>query len=162
MPDDLSLEVVGSARSGDRASVTLLASGSGEEGTESARYELELVRDGDVWRVDDSVAAAEPAVGQDIDAKADARTGQAAIESYAATNAGSYEGATGLRLLRIEPSLREARLTIPVADQAAYTLVTTSASGTKFRIRRLDGGEVVLSCDSPGSGGCAPSGDWSE
>lgn len=162
VPEDLSLDVVEAEQSGRTASVSIVVSGSGEEGTESARYELELVQDGETWRVDDSVAEAEPELGQDLDAKAGARTGQAAIETYAAGNGGSYAGATGLRLLRIEPALREARLTIPVADPSAYTLVTTSASGTKFRIKRLQGGEVVLSCDAPGTGGCPESGDWSE
>lgn len=162
VPDDLSLEVVGSRSSGDRASVAILASGSGEEGTEAARYEVELIRDGDSWRVDDSVAKAEPAIGQDIDAMADARSGQAAIETYAGANGGSYGGATGLRLLRIDPSLREARLTIPVADRARYTLAVTSGSGAKFRIRRPEDGTIVLSCDSPGNGACPASGDWSE
>lgn len=77
--------------------------------------------------------------GYDSDAKANARTVQTAIETYATDNGGSYAGATEANLADIEGTINgfadEVALNpAPTAD--TYSVVATSESGNTFTISR--------------------------
>jgi hypothetical protein len=95
----------------------------------------------------------------DSDAKAAARTGQTAIETYATDNNGSYANATPQQLVTIEPLLAG----VPLAaegQEEGYSLSVSSASGTVFTIARSPGGMTLYTCSAPGTGGCPEGGDW--
>lgn len=103
--------------------------------------------------------------GTDAQAKAAARTAQTAIETYATDNSGSYAGATPAELQAIEDTLvigagEDNQITVPLAEEDAYTVVSTSGTGTDFEITR-EGGVVTFSC-APEEGGCPNEGDWSQ
>ena len=95
----------------------------------------------------------------DSDAKAAARTGQTAIETYATDNNGSYANATPQQLVTIEPLLAG----VPLAaegQESGYSLSVSSASGTVFTIARSTDGTTLYTCSAPGTGGCPEGGDW--
>ncbi|HYU61494.1 MAG TPA: type II secretion system protein [Solirubrobacterales bacterium] len=102
---------------------------------------------------------------RDADAKADVRTAQTAIETYATDHNGSYSGADPTALELIEPTLNDATgLTVTVAGGGTgYTVSADSSTGTGFSITRASTGETTVDCTDPGSGGCPdPDGDWSD
>jgi hypothetical protein len=101
-----------------------------------------------------------PAEELDANAKAHARTVQTAIETYATDNDGAYAGATPEALMEIEPMLADATIAVQ-ADAETYVVSAESESGTIFSISRDPTGTATLSCDTPGTGGCPDSGDWS-
>jgi type IV pilus assembly protein PilA len=102
---------------------------------------------------------------RDADAKADVRTAQTAIESYATDNNGSYSGATPAILENIEQSLDDAvndgELTVPTATATTYQ-VTMASDNTPntFSIARGATGTVTFSCTADGSDGCPVGGNW--
>jgi type IV pilus assembly protein PilA len=102
---------------------------------------------------------------RDADAKADVRTAQTAIESYATDNNGSYAGATPAILQGIEQSLEDAvtdgELTVPTATATTYQ-VTMASDNTPntFSIARGAGGTVTFSCTVVASDGCPTGGNW--
>lgn len=95
----------------------------------------------------------------DADAQALAQEAQTAIESYANSNGGSYEGATPEDLARIAPRLSGAALTVD-GNETNYSVSVESASGNAFTITRDDGGLTTLTCGDPATGACPASGFW--
>src|SRR5918999_98434 len=65
--------------------------------------------------------------GNDAQAKADARTAQTAMETYATDNGGEYDGATATILRTIEPTLNGATFTVS-SDPDEYTVTATSST----------------------------------
>jgi hypothetical protein len=166
VPPDLGIEVLESSTQGDEANVAVVASGSpGGNELGARRFDLTLVLRDDRWEVDAVSSPDDPAERQalaaDAKAKFDADRGRIAIEKYAVDHGGSYAGATGLKLLAIDDDLASARLTVAVAGGKAYTLVSISNSGARFRVKRIGDGEVLFTCDAPGKGDCPSSGEWS-
>jgi type IV pilus assembly protein PilA len=100
---------------------------------------------------------------RDADSKADARTAQTAIETYATDNGGSYAGvaADGSTLVDIEETLGAADLAV-VSAADTYTVTVTSATGNDFSISRLADGSTTLTCDVDGEAGCPSDGNWGD
>jgi type IV pilus assembly protein PilA len=96
---------------------------------------------------------------RDADAKADAKTAQTAIETYATENDGEYTAADVDDLVRIEETLSDADLAV-VAGADTYTVTATSATGNTFSVERTGEGAFVLSCEDTGEAGCPEDGDW--
>ena len=97
--------------------------------------------------------------GSDVDAKADARDAQVALEVYATDNNGSYVGADDSVLARIEPSLAAAEV-IVLADESTYEIKVNAPSGATYSVVRDPAGEIEYPCEPPGTGGCPEAGDW--
>jgi type IV pilus assembly protein PilA len=107
---------------------------------------------------------------RDADAKADVRTAQTAIESYATDNNGSYSSATPALLEAQEASLNDAvadgELTVTVTDGGAGYSVAMASDNTPntFTIARSGAvgtvGQVTFSCTAVGSDGCPNGGNW--
>jgi type IV pilus assembly protein PilA len=96
---------------------------------------------------------------RDADAKADAKTAQTAIETYATENDGQYTGADVDDLVRIEETLSDADLDV-ASDADTYTVTATSATGNTFSVSREAGGAFALDCTELGEAGCPEDGDW--
>jgi type IV pilus assembly protein PilA len=102
--------------------------------------------------------------GYDADAKANARTTQTALETFAVDNDNSYATATEALLADIEGAVNEISPDIALSNLTAntYTVTATSDSGTDFVLTREADGDLTYTCTQPGEGGCpdpAP-GDW--
>jgi type IV pilus assembly protein PilA len=102
--------------------------------------------------------------GYDADAKANARTTQTALETFAVDNDNSYATATEALLADIEGTINEIAPDIALSNLTAntYTVTATSDSGTDFVLTRESDGDLTYTCSAPGDGGCpdpAP-GDW--
>jgi hypothetical protein len=95
----------------------------------------------------------------DADAEALARTAQTAIETFATGHGGSYEGATPEELVRIEPRLSGATLSVS-AQSDSYELSIGSTSGNTFTITRDSAGGIVMTCGQPAAGDCPANGIW--
>jgi len=96
--------------------------------------------------------------GYDSDAKANARTVQTALETYAVDNGGSYASADMTALADIEGTINGMDVTLtPAPGAKTYTVVATSKTGTTFSISRAADGSTTFPCSAPGDGGC-PSG----
>lgn len=103
----------------------------------------------------------------DAQAKSAARTAETAIETYATENAGSYEGATALKLHEIEPTLQTAgnnKIEVPLAGlgKTKFTVTSVAGTGDTFTISRLEGGTVDFECTTKGKAGCPSNGNWDE
>jgi hypothetical protein len=98
-------------------------------------------------------------VALDSTAKETALQAEAAIETYATGNAGSYAGANAEELAKIEPKLSSADLDV-VSTDSSYTVSVLSESGTTFSIDGEQGGAPDRTCDPPGGSGCKDNGDW--
>jgi type IV pilus assembly protein PilA len=98
---------------------------------------------------------------KDAAAKTSVRTARTAIETYATDHEGSYVGATAAALEGIEKTLLAGDLEEPT-DLAtdAFTVIVTSATGTRFAIVRAASGVTLRTCDDPGAGGCPAGGEW--
>lgn len=96
---------------------------------------------------------------RDADAKADARTAQTAIETYATDNNGSYAGASVGALQGIEATLNDATLAVSSTD-STYEITATSATNNTFTIERDGNGQITFDCSPEGEGGCPTGGDW--
>lgn len=101
---------------------------------------------------------------RDADAKADVRTAQTSMETFATDNNGSYAGATAGALVTIENTLSDAntRGDLVVASTATTYTVTVESVNTPnlFNINRAAGGNTTLTCDVAGSDGCPTDGTW--
>ena len=98
--------------------------------------------------------------GYDSDAKANARTVQTALETYAVDNGGKYTGATMAGLAAIEGTITNMTSTVTIAPAAdSYSIESTSKSGNKFQINRAASGAVTFPCTTGGKAGC-PTGGW--
>ena len=97
--------------------------------------------------------------GNDAQAKADARTAQTAMETYATDNGGEYDGATATILRTIEPTLNGATFTVS-SDPDEYTVTATSSTNNTFSITRADTGSTSVDCTTEGEGGCPTGGNW--
>ncbi len=102
--------------------------------------------------------------GYDSDAKANARTVQTALETYAVDNGGKYTGADmATNLAAIEGTITNmsgsggGTVSVTSVGDATYTIVATSDSDNTFTIDRAASGAVTFPCSTAGSGGC-PSG----
>ena len=65
----------------------------------------------------------------DSDAKANARTAQTAIETYAVDNGGKYTGATLANLADIEGTITGMDVAAPTVTDDTYSVVATSRTG---------------------------------
>jgi type IV pilus assembly protein PilA len=105
---------------------------------------------------------------RDADAKADARTAQTAMETFATDNGGSYAtaAADGSDLKTIEPTLNDATIAVSGQSAKGYTITVDSDTTNKFSIQRFDGGgteaegTVALTCVTKGKAGCPTDGNW--
>ena len=101
---------------------------------------------------------------RDADAKAQVRTAQTAIETYATDNGDNgYLNATPTILDGIETTLDPANLTVTGLAEDTYTVTVTEPNTTHtFSIARDTNGSTTLSCTpTTGAGGCPSGGDWS-
>ncbi len=98
--------------------------------------------------------------GYDSDAKANARTVQTALETYAVDNGGKYTGATMANLAAIEGTINgmTAVTVTPAAD--SYSIQSTSDSGNTFNVDRAANGSTTNPCTTAGKAGCPTGGDW--
>ena len=103
---------------------------------------------------------------RDADAKADARTAQTAVETYATDNGGSYASVDTTDLVGIEATLTEAdtegRLSV-TSTATTYTVEVDSENDPAtqhFRISRAGSGITTLECDVDGTDGCPSTGLW--
>jgi hypothetical protein len=99
-------------------------------------------------------------VNADTEAERLAKTAQTAIEAYAADHNGSYENADANELVRIEPSLSGAQLSVDPAADSYTVAVTAPATGNTFTITRDSAGTVSLTCGEPDTGACPAGGLW--
>lgn len=99
---------------------------------------------------------------KDSDAKADARSAQTAMETFATDNNGSYAGVLVADLQAIESTLSGANLAIPASTVDSYSITSTQAdTGNVFTISRAADGSVTYTCTTAGTAGCPSSGIWS-
>jgi type IV pilus assembly protein PilA len=107
---------------------------------------------------------------RDADAKADVRTAETAMETYATDNDGSYAGADSADLVNIESTLSDATLTVtPNAAGDGYSVGATSDTTNVFTIRRYGDSDAVaghpegsseFTCVAAGTDGCPSDGTW--
>lgn len=99
---------------------------------------------------------------KDSDAKADARSAQTAMETFATDNNGSYAGVLVADLQAIESTLTGANLAIPASTVDSYSITSTQAdTGNVFTVARAADGSVTYTCTTAGTAGCPSSGIWS-
>jgi type IV pilus assembly protein PilA len=97
---------------------------------------------------------------RDADAKADARTAQTAMETFATDNQGLYTPTpNGAALHAIEATI-PATGTSVVSTADTYTVTTTSATGNTFSISRAADGTTDSECTTHGQDGCPTNGNW--
>jgi type IV pilus assembly protein PilA len=100
---------------------------------------------------------------KDAEAKVAVRTAQTAAETIATDNDGDYSGAGGVtvaNLVKVEPSLGNAVLSVPAVGAHTYTVRVTSDTGNFFDIQRFADGHTDATCQTTGNAGCPPSGKW--
>jgi type IV pilus assembly protein PilA len=103
----------------------------------------------------------------DSSAESLARNAATAMETYATTNNGAYDGATPAALNSITPALNiTSNKTQAYLDPATtgvsntYTIVAVSPSdGNKFTLSNTNGTES-FSCTTAGTGSCSSAGTW--
>jgi type IV pilus assembly protein PilA len=103
--------------------------------------------------------------GNDAVAKSQVRTMQAAAETLATDNSGSYVNVTLAAIQSAEATLNDtgsATPTLPAAATAStYTLRSTSNTTIDwFQIVRNAGGTLSRTCGPASSGGCNGAGTW--
>lgn len=94
----------------------------------------------------------------DAEAKANVKTAQTAIETYATQNSsGDYNQPgvpNGATLEAIEPTLEAAKMTVAAtADTYTVTYQSDRGAGHEFSINRLANGNTTQTCT--GDGGCS-------
>lgn len=90
------------------------------------------------------------------------RTAQAAIETYATDQGGSYEGATPADLVAIEQTLEGVDLAVDAQRDSYAVTVTSEAGGNAFTISRTSDAEITHGCAAPGTGACPQTGVWGQ
>jgi type IV pilus assembly protein PilA len=99
--------------------------------------------------------------GQDAESKSSSRTAATAMETYSTDNNGKYTGADKAALVKIEPSLSNAKnLTVVAAADKSFGVSTESQSGNVFTFTRADTGAITRTCTVKGDGACPSSGNW--
>jgi type IV pilus assembly protein PilA len=93
----------------------------------------------------------------DANAKALARTGVAAMETYAVAK-GDYS-ATPAEVLEIAPELQGASAWALTGGRDTFKISVTSAAGRDFDVERKADGTVDRTC-APTGGGCPVGGQW--
>jgi hypothetical protein len=85
---------------------------------------------------------------------------QTALDAYAAAHGGSYDGATAAEVEASIPG--DSGITDVRVDAAGQSdsITATSGSGGAFTISRSAGGQLLLTCSSPGLGACHPDSTW--
>jgi type IV pilus assembly protein PilA len=97
----------------------------------------------------------------DAQAKADARTAQTAMETFATDNNGSYGAAAAADLVALESTLSDANLTAAGNGTTGYTVTVQSSTGRDFSIIRTNaGGSTTFDYDCDPGGGCPSDGTW--
>ena len=99
----------------------------------------------------------------DATAQASARAAQTAALEIGQENGGDFAGAQGVsvtNLIEIEPTLRDAQLTVPMVRSDSFTVRIQSETGNNFAITQNKDGTAVLSCASADSAGCPADGTW--
>lgn len=107
--------------------------------------------------------------GEDVTAKADARSVVGALESCF-TDTQSYEECDTREELDATNSSPDVALTDEVERRAgavsiiatdrSYTVAGYSRSGNKFVVEKNEGGETARVCTTGGTGGCKPGDLW--
>ena len=105
---------------------------------------------------------------KDADAKEAVRTAQTAMETFATDHGGTYDGSgvspavapTTAALVKIEPSLGNATLTIVGSTADSYTVRAESDTGNTFDITRNDDGTLDSDCATHDEAGCPSDGKW--
>jgi type IV pilus assembly protein PilA len=100
---------------------------------------------------------------QDADAKADARTAQTAIETWATDHGGLYNdggGPSGADLITIEPTLNGSGVAVSNLSATGYRVTTTSDTTNTFWIIRNANGTFTYDCATRNDDGCPSDGDW--
>jgi hypothetical protein len=89
------------------------------------------------------------------------RAAELALEGYAAAHGGSYDGATAADVAGSIPD-NEGIIDVRVdASGPNVSITATSGSGGAFTIARSEGGQLQLTCSSPGLGACQTDSTWS-
>jgi type IV pilus assembly protein PilA len=83
------------------------------------------------------------ATGKDAVAKSAARHAEAAMEACAVPAGTGYSSCDTASLRALEPTLKDADLSIPAADAKNYTVEVQSSTGHVFSITRNDDGTVT-------------------
>jgi type IV pilus assembly protein PilA len=100
----------------------------------------------------------------DAKAKEYAHSAQVAIETYSTDHNGSYTGAdteSPKELVKIEPTLSSAKLTVQVLAANHYKLTSESTNGHKFYVEN-NAGTMTFTCTPKEKGGCPASENWAE
>ena len=97
----------------------------------------------------------------DAKAKEYAHSGQVAMETFSTDHNGSYALATKGELIKIEPTLSSAILTVNKVAAGEYELTSESTNGHKFVVKNVEG-TMSFTCTPVEKGGCPKSGNWAE
>jgi type IV pilus assembly protein PilA len=89
---------------------------------------------------------------------------QTTMETYAAENNGSYEGATLAKLQVIEPTLNDTSQATPVVvasptSEGFEVTSTVKSDGNVFKLKN-EKGTITRTCTTAGTGGCKTGGSW--
>ncbi|HYH59046.1 MAG TPA: hypothetical protein VD790_07470 [Thermoleophilaceae bacterium] len=95
------------------------------------------------------------AIGQDAEAKADAREFTTYAEACFVDQL-DYSACMEPDGAQAEAPTAE----MESADASTYTVVATSDSGNEFRVTKAKSGELVRECTTAGEGGCPADGAW--
>jgi hypothetical protein len=104
-----------------------------------------------------SGASGGDATAEDAQAKSDATSATASLETYATDHNGSYEGANANNLDQIEPVTADIGVK---TTSDGYEITAPSESGNTFTIERSGDGSTTKTCTEAGVGGCPENGEW--
>jgi hypothetical protein len=106
--------------------------------------------------------SAQQAIGQDSEAKANARNLVSQVESCSTDYSGDYTNCASNNLSNTGLSMgsKEGQVETTDVSTSTYTIVATSKSGNSFAITKDPSGVTTRSCTSPGEGGCDITGAW--
>jgi type IV pilus assembly protein PilA len=100
----------------------------------------------------------------DAKAKEYAHSAQVAMETFSTDHNGSYEGAateSPEELVKIEPTLSSAILTVEEATADSYKIKSESTNGHEFFVENNEG-TMSFECLPVEKGGCPSTGNWGE
>jgi type IV pilus assembly protein PilA len=101
----------------------------------------------------------------DSAAKTQVGTLQTTMETYAAENNGSFEGATLAKLQAIEPTLKDTStataqaVTVETGGEGFTVASIAKGSNDKYELINKKG-EITRKCSPSGKGGCNSTGEW--
>ncbi len=97
----------------------------------------------------------------DAKAKEYAHTAQVTMETFATEHSGAYTEATVAALEGIEPTLKNAKITLAGLGPKKYEITSEAeTSANKFTIKREESGALAFTCETKGKGGCPSTGNW--